>query len=105
MVADGKSGLSDVEARLSAHSRRQPVGDGDRQKLPTPQMDWKFFTPLIWAPMFPIIRHSTKSLQPATRYTMIGVAILIANLHGFWLINNPDLSDEALGPAERSLRR
>ena len=22
---------------------------------------------------------------------------VIANLHGFWLINNPDLSDEALG--------
>ena len=28
---------------------------------------------------------------------MIGSAILVANLHGFWLINNPDLSDEALG--------
>ena len=100
-----KVDLSREAAALKGHTQRQSVGDGDRVKLPTPQMDWKFFTPLIWAPIFPFIRHSTKNLQPNTRYALIGTAILIANLHGFWLINNPDLSDEALGPAERSLRR
>ena len=58
---------------------------------------WKFLTPLIWAPAFPIIRHSTARMQPRARMIAVGTAIAIANLHGFWLINNPDLSDEALG--------
>ena len=87
---------SDADARLASRSANV-VSDDRLRKLPQPQLDWKFFTPLIWAPTFPIIRMSTKNMQTSSRTAVIGVAILVANLHGFWLINNPDLSDEALG--------
>ena len=84
-------------SKLAAHqARNAPIDDATR-RLPTQNLDWKFLTPLFWAPTFPFIRHSTKHLQPGTRNTFLGIAILIANFHGFWLINNPDLSDEALG--------
>ena len=71
----------------------------ERRKLSTWQeldLPWKFLTPVVWAPVFPILRMSTSRL-PQYRLQILGGAILIANLHGFWLINNPDLSDEALG--------
>ena len=97
-------GLAAIEAKLTAHQARHAdtarqanqASSSDRQ-LPEQKLEWKFLTPLIWAPMFPIIRHSSSRLPPFPRGAMIGTAILIANLHGFWLINNPDLSDEALG--------
>jgi hypothetical protein len=58
------------------------------------QEQLKFLTPLLWAPTFPVLRILTSSprLQHVRPY-VIGGAILVANLHGFWLINNPDLSD------------
>ena len=84
-------------ARLAAHQRLHETKDGARQKLPEQKLDWKFLTPLFWAPTFPIIRLASKRLPPSQRNVLIGVAIGMANLHGFWLINNPDLSDEALG--------
>jgi hypothetical protein len=45
-----------------------------------------------------VIRHifSLKSLQPA-RPWMLGGAICLANLHAFWLINNPDLDGLSFG--------
>ena len=93
MSADAR--LAAVEAKLTARS------EGGRaaaeRKLPEPQLPWKFLTPLVWAPVFPMIRHSTKGLQPRSRNALIAVAIGVANVHGFWPINNPDLSDEALG--------
>jgi len=54
--------------------------------------DWKFLTPIIWAPILPGIRHVLRSYPKARTYTFAG-AILVANFHGFWLINNPDLTD------------
>ena len=72
-------------------------------------VQWKFLTPLIWAPAFPVIRitlgRMSKSLQPWG----LGFAIVLANLHGFWRINNPDISNEALdgheiGPNRRGRR-
>ena len=59
---------------------------------PTLPVQWKFLTTLIWAPAFPIIRHSLKAF-PSARTYVLGGAILVANLHGFWLINNPDLEN------------
>jgi len=73
------------------------VTAGERKRLPDQSYDWKFLTPLVWAPAFPVIRLTTRQLDPTTRLWFIGSAILAANLHAFWLINNPDLSDEALG--------
>ena len=55
-------------------------------------IDWKFLTPLIWAPVFPTIRHSLRYFPKARSY-IFGGAIVLANMHGFWLINNPDLTD------------
>ena len=98
---------AELEAKLSAHQARHD--DPRRSLSASPFMQWKFFTPLLWAPAFPIIRFSTAGMEPRKRHICLGVAILIANLHGFWLINNPDLSDEALagsevGPLRRSNR-
>ena len=73
------------------------VPHGDRRRLKMQTVAFKLLTPLVWAPIFPVIRHTTARLQPTQRLWFIGSAILVANLHGFWLINNPDLSDEALG--------
>ena len=94
-MAGGK--LADVEAHLAAHQQRGDARGADIRQLPKQQLDWKFLTPLFWAPTFPFIRHTTKNWPPSRRNPAIGIAILMANLHGFWLINNPDLSDEALG--------
>ena len=69
----------------------------ERRKLSTDTtVPFKFLTPLVWAPAFPLLRLATTKL-PHLRPYVIGGAIVLANLHGFWLINNPDLSDEALG--------
>ena len=53
----------------------------------------KFLTTLIWAPLFPIIRMTTNRLSKRAQPWFMGFAIVVANLHGFWLIQNPDLSD------------
>ena len=58
---------------------------------------WKFLTPLVWAPLFPIIRMTTSRLSKRVQPWAVGFAILVANLHGFWLIQNPDLSDIQFG--------
>ena len=55
-------------------------------------VQWKFLSPLVWAPTFPILRITTVRF-PAARPWVIGAAILVANLHGFWLIQNPDLDE------------
>jgi len=75
--------------------------DPSRQRIrawddPILGVKWEMITPLIWAPAFPFIRHSLRAF-PAMRTRIIFGCIVVANLHGFWLINNPDLSDEALG--------
>ena len=68
----------------------------DRRKLQTPAaLPYKFLTPIVWAPAFPLLRLATTKLPPLRPY-VIGGAIVAANLHGFWLIQNPDLSDEAI---------
>ena len=87
-------------ARLAAHQRRHGT-ESERQRLADQKYDWKFLTPLIWAPTFPIIRMSSARLPPTSRNILIGAAILVANLHGFWLINNRDLKP---APFRASLR-
>ena len=69
----------------------------ERQKIkawndPNLLTEKKFLTPLIWAPAFPVLRFATTRF-PAARPWVIGGAIIVANLHGFWLIQNPDLTD------------
>ena len=88
--------LDGVAAKLQMHQQRHDAGQDDRKRLETPELPWKFLSPLMWAPIFPAVRLSTRSMPQGQRNVLIGVAILAANLHGFWLINNPDLSDEAL---------
>lgn len=89
-----------VKAQQEAAARKVvPVAgdDGGRRKLVQQPIDWKFITALIWAPAFPVIRHATSRMDHTKRLGCIFTAIAIANMHAFWLINNPDLSDEALG--------
>lgn len=80
-----------------ADMKQDPSMAGERRKLKEQEVSWKFLSAMIWAPAFPIIRHSTSKLTGARRLQVIFSAIAVANLHAFWLINNPDLSDEALG--------
>jgi hypothetical protein len=73
-------------------------------------VQWKFLTPLIWAPAFPVIRISVGRMRKSLQPVAVGFAIVLANLHGFWLISNPDLSNDALegyeiGPTRRRERR
>ena len=97
VAADNKLTPEDqarLAARLASHQAQHA---NDERKLPEPPLPWKFLSPLVWAPIFPFVRFTTKSWPQRHRNILLGVAIGIANLHGFWLINNPDLSDEALG--------
>jgi hypothetical protein len=73
--------------------------EDERRRLANPSANWqsvnfqwKFLTPIIWAPLLPAIRHLLRGYPQARTYTFAG-AILLANLHGIWLINNPDLTD------------
>ena len=81
--------------------RAPPAASSERQRIrtwndPDLAIEWKFLTSLVWAPAFPLIRHSLRSFPQMRTRIMFG-CIVVANMHGFWLINNPDLSDEALG--------
>ena len=102
-VAEDK--VTDVPVRRPAKVDDEPWKPKIQQK---PQ--WRFLSPLIWAPVFPIIRLSfgriSKRLQPYA----LATTIIMANFHAFFLIMNPDLSDEALdgvpiGPSRRALGR
>ena len=81
--------------RASSPSRSDPAPERARltawndPKLP---VQWKFLSPLVWAPTFPVLRLATGRF-PWARPWIVGGAILVANLHGFWLIQNPDLTD------------
>ena len=75
---------------------RAPTVDARGGRAQAMTIQWKFLTPLFWAPAFPIIRLGLGKLSKRAQPWGLGFAIVIANLHGFWLINNPDLSDEAL---------
>ena len=106
-----------------AHERSESETIVNRRPPAAPRHTWKFLTPLVWAPAFPFIRHtfSSPTLRPYRLWVrasvpvktqlartpihltralvppqVVGGAICLANLHGFWLINNPDLSDEAI---------
>ena len=74
-------------------AERRKIRSWDDQSLP---IKWKFLTPIAWAPAFPLIRHGFRS-YPTLRTKIVAAAIIVANFHGYWLISNPDLSDEALG--------
>ena len=87
-----------VKAQAAATAHSVSAGDdGGRRKLTHQPTNWKFLTAIIWAPAFPAIRHMTARMEHYQRLRIVFAAIGVANLHAFWLINNPDLSDEALG--------
>jgi hypothetical protein len=72
-------------------------GSSDRRRITSWDsadlgVQWQFLSPLVWAPAFPILRYATVR-YPTARPWVIGGAIIVANRHGFWLIQNPDLSD------------
>ena len=97
----GRSSGAPRNADQAAASADGAEATPDRRRIrswddPILGVKWKMVTPLVWAPAFPIIRHSLRAF-PAMRTRIIFGCIVVANLHGFWLINNPDLSDEALG--------
>mmetsp|Transcript_40160 Transcript_40160/g.80525 ORF Transcript_40160/g.80525 Transcript_40160/m.80525 type:complete len:98 (+) Transcript_40160:118-411(+) len=77
----------------SDSGRRVPAVDARGGRAQAMPVQWKFLTPLIWAPAFPFIRMSLGRLSKRAQPWGIGAAIMLANVHAFWLINNPDLSD------------
>ncbi|KAL1529395.1 hypothetical protein AB1Y20_000345 [Prymnesium parvum] len=89
--------MAHADAALRAHAaQNDPAQLRKRPSIPTGQL--KFLTPLLWAPAVPLIRIGMghPRLQHARPYA-VAVCIVAANLHAFFLISNPDLSDEALG--------
>ena len=82
-----------AQALLSLHrpclQERRRIRSWNDSQLP---VQWKFLSPLVWAPAFPVIRLSLSKFPRARTYIIAG-AIVVANFHGVWLINNPDLTD------------
>ena len=81
---------------FSADMAPDPSQGQERRKLQQQPVSWRFLTGLFWAPAFPMLRALTRNMESSMRLRTIGAAIVVANFHAFWLINNPDLSDEAL---------
>ena len=77
-----------VRATLARGTPTRPSSNW-RSLSESTNFEWKFLTPLVWAPAFPFLRRAPPSVRPY----VFGGAILVANMHGFWLINNPDLSE------------
>ena len=70
----------EMDRELARDSRGQRAGGGP---------NWKFFSPLLWAPVFPVIRIALKNRPSARTRAFVG-AIALANIHGMWLVNDPD---------------
>ena len=51
--------------------------------------NWMMFSPILWAPVFPVIRLSLRN-RPVARVRAFVGAIALANLHAFWIINDPE---------------
>ena len=103
-TTSGEGSSSSDDARLSPAQAAARLREMDAQRskhghqlatmLPDSTIaQWKFLTPLVWAPLFPVIRMTTGRLSKRAQPWALGLAIAVANLHGFWLINNPDLSE------------
>ncbi|EOD35984.1 hypothetical protein EMIHUDRAFT_252484 [Emiliania huxleyi CCMP1516] len=75
-----------AEAVSDARARYADPSSNWRSLSESTNFEWKFLTPLVWAPAFPFLRRAPPSVRPY----VFGGAILVANMHGF---NNPDLSD------------
>lgn len=85
----GQHDAATAEAVSDARARYADPSSNWRSLSESTNFEWKFLTPLVWAPAFPFLRRAPPSVRPY----VFGGAILVANMHGFWLINNPDLSE------------
>ena len=85
----GQHDTATAEAVSDARARYADPSSNWRSLSESTNFEWKFLTPLVWAPAFPFLRRAPPSVRPY----VFGGAILVANMHGFWLINNPDLSE------------
>ena len=55
---------------------------GERRKLtewndPKLPVQWKFLTPLVWAPAFPVLRLGTKSFPQARPWIIAGAIVVV----------------------------
>ncbi|KAG8466910.1 hypothetical protein KFE25_008289 [Diacronema lutheri] len=83
----GVENASDKWARITREMERDLLGGGKAASRTGP--NWKFFTPLLWAPVFPVIRLSLRN-RPTARVRAFVAAIALANMHGIWLVNDPE---------------
>jgi hypothetical protein len=74
-------------ARITAEMDAERLGEG-RSGAGGSGPNWKFFTPLLWAPVFPVIRLALRN-RPTARVRAFVAAIALANVHGIWLVNDP----------------
>ena len=81
----GQHDAATAEAVSDARARYADPSSNWRSLSESTNFEWKFLTPLVWAPAFPFLRRALCAAVP-----LWCGAILVANMHGF---NNPDLSE------------
>lgn len=84
LQAPDNENVKDKWARITAEMEADLLGDARGKKSGGP--NWKMFTPLIWAPIFPVIRLTLRN-KPTARVRAFVAAIALANVHGIWLVN------------------
>lgn len=73
-------------ARITTEMDRDMRSEGEQRARSGP--NWKMFTPILWAPVFPSIRIALRN-RPVARTRAFVAAVALANVHGFWLVMDP----------------
>ena len=81
----GQHDAATAEAVSDARARYADPSSNWRSLSESTNFEWKFLTPLVWAPAFPFLRRAPPSL--CGRTSLVAPS-WVANMHGF---NNPDL--------------
>jgi hypothetical protein len=85
-MADGENSTAKW-ARIAAEMKGEMLQEQRGSGRTGP--NWLMFTPIFWAPVFPVIRLSLRN-RPVARVRAFVGAIALANLHAFWIINDPE---------------
>jgi hypothetical protein len=82
-IEDSKAKWARITAEMKGDMLQEQRGSGRSGP------NWLMFTPILWAPVFPVIRLSLRS-RPVARVRAFVGAIVLANVHAFWIINDPE---------------
>ncbi|KAJ1641409.1 hypothetical protein T492DRAFT_919364 [Pavlovales sp. CCMP2436] len=82
----GEESVRDKWARITLEMEQDLLGE-EKKKRTGP--NWLMFTPIFWAPVFPIIRLTFRN-NATVRVRAFAAAIGLANVHAFYIMNDPD---------------